>query len=111
MTVRPRMIALVRLLRGTPDADRAAARRAYTGAAWASLVAVFLLVFGLPAAIDRGADETPFDRSAVDALANTAPDYVFIGDSMLETRIVRRRCWRDVVRWSEPYHIAAAWMA
>ena len=75
------------ILRGPPDADRAATPRSYAVAAWASLAAVCLLVFGLPAAIGRGADETPFDSFAVDALATADPDYVFIGDSLLETRI------------------------
>ncbi len=55
--------------------------------AWAGLVLTCILVFGLPALLLRGEDKAPFAVDQLQALADAKPEYIFLGNSMLETRI------------------------
>lgn len=55
--------------------------------AWAGLALTCLLVFGLPAVLLRGEDKAPFAADQLRALTDADPEYVFIGNSLLETRI------------------------
>ncbi len=55
--------------------------------AWAGLALTCLLVFGLPALLLRGENKAPFTADQLQALKDADPEYVFIGNSLLETRI------------------------
>ena len=55
--------------------------------AWAGLALTCLLVFGVPALLLRGENKAPFAADQLQALRDADPEYVFIGNSMLETRI------------------------
>lgn len=54
---------------------------------WAGLALTCLLVFVLPALLLRGENKAPFAADQLQALKDADPEYVFIGNSMLETRI------------------------
>lgn len=54
---------------------------------WLGLALFVLVVFAAPALLLRSWQDGAFDRSALDALNRQQPEIVFIGNSMLETRI------------------------
>ncbi len=51
------------------------------------MVIFLLVVFGAPALLFRPWQGTEFDQTALDELSARQPEFVFIGNSMLETRI------------------------
>ena len=51
------------------------------------LIGMVFIVLTIPAAFGRIQAPEPFDQSSVDDLQSSAPDTVFIGNSLLETRI------------------------
>jgi hypothetical protein len=48
---------------------------------------MLVVVLVVPAFLGRGRDVEPFDRSAVDQFEAAAPEIVFLGNSLLDTRI------------------------
>ena len=54
---------------------------------WRWLLLTLALVFATPAIIFRGSDHTGFDSGRLAALQSLSPEYVFLGNSLLETRI------------------------
>ncbi len=68
--------------------DNRSATDGARGSARARLILLVLVVLLAPAALFRSAfSKTPFDGSNVPKLRAEAPDFVFIGDSMLESRL------------------------
>jgi hypothetical protein len=55
--------------------------------AWFALVTTVVLVFVVSALISLQTDKLPFDTVPGELLIERQPDYVFIGNSMLDTRI------------------------
>ena len=46
-----------------------------------------MVIFGLPAILVIRSEKLPFDAEQVEDLRDLNPDYVFIGNSLLESRI------------------------
>ena len=54
---------------------------------WVTLVVSVLIVVGLPALVFRGQGTAAFDKEPARVMEALDPDYVFIGNSMLESRV------------------------
>ncbi|SVD65452.1 uncharacterized protein METZ01_LOCUS418306, partial [marine metagenome] len=54
---------------------------------WIGLLVMILVVFATPMLVLQSTGDIPFDPSDRDNIIAQEPDYVFIGNSMLETRI------------------------
>ncbi len=65
-----------------PREVRTGTRFRYVG-----LIAFLLIVFGAPAALFRFDSEPSFDQASLDRLNSVQPEFVFLGNSLLETRI------------------------
>ena len=55
---------------------------------WTGLIVTAAVVFGLPALISPQLGRQAFDSGTADSVAHIDPDYVLIGNSMLQTRII-----------------------
>ena len=54
---------------------------------WLGMAAMVAFIFGAPAFAFYGYEKFPFDSSVTDMVAAADPSYVFIGNSMLDSRI------------------------
>lgn len=64
-----------------------AASRASDHLRWGRLVLFLLIVFGAPALLFRFDRQASFDQASLDALNRIEPEFVFLGNSLLDTRI------------------------
>lgn len=72
---------------GASDATGVARTRQGGIRRWLGLVVFVVVVFAAPAALLRFSQDSSFDEAALNSLNRQQPEIVFIGNSMLETRI------------------------